>query len=282
MNKKVLLVALTVVSVSITVASARSPRILAHRGGRAEQEENTLEAFKATYKAGCHGFETDVHMTRDGELVIMHDFDLARMTDGEGFIEESTGEYIRSLRTKKGNRVPFLGDLLSFFSTCSNMYVEFEMKTNEKFYPDDVLRVYCDKVWDEISSSQPEDALYIFSSFDVRPLKYIKEKHPEAEVMLITSSPCNKEMVEKCQALGIHRLAATLGGTCRDGVKLAHENGIILNLWPGYAPQDTHLAALLGADYICTDIPAEVMRYIKKNKLDINSDGCIKKAVEKK
>ena len=48
-------------------------RMLAHRGGQSEQDENTLAAFKATYAAGCHGFETDIHITADGEYVIIHD-----------------------------------------------------------------------------------------------------------------------------------------------------------------------------------------------------------------
>lgn len=250
-----------------------APRILAHRGGRAEQEENTLSAFKATYKAGCHGFETDIHMTADGELVIMHDSDLGRMTGAAGVIEELPAEYIRSLRTKNGNPVPFLGDLMAFFNSCSDMYVEFELKTNGKYYPEERLEQYCDKVWAAVMAARPADALYVLSSFDARPLRYIKSRHPEAELMLITSRPCDAATVAKCSELGLHRVAARLGGTSRDGVTLAHRKGMAVNLWPGESVQDTELAAGLGADYLCTDIPCAVMRHIRKNRLHIVSNG---------
>ena len=45
-------------------------RLFSHRGGRMENDENTLKAFKASYDAGYRGFETDIRMTKDGELVI--------------------------------------------------------------------------------------------------------------------------------------------------------------------------------------------------------------------
>ena len=250
-----------------------TPRILAHRGGRAEQEENTLEAFRATYEAGCHGFETDIHMTADGELVIMHDHYLGRMTTGHDLIEGRTSEYIRSITTKQGRKVPFLSELMEFFNGCRDLYVEFELKTNEQYYPEDVLKEYCDKVWDAVMPGKPSDALYVFSSFDPRPLKYIRETHPEAEVMFITGKPCCAEVTAQAQEMGIHRLACYLNGTSRAAVRDAHKKGIALNLWPGQTVEDTQLAALLGADFLCTDIPQEVMACIKEKNLPIRYDG---------
>ncbi|MBQ3722251.1 MAG: glycerophosphodiester phosphodiesterase [Bacteroidales bacterium] len=245
------------------------PRILAHRGGRAEQEENTLAAFKATYEAGCHGFETDIHITADGQYVIMHDHTLERMTDGTGRIEQTQAPYIRTLKTKGGSPVLFLDDLLAFFKDCEGLYVEWEMKTNEKDYPLLLMQQYCEDVYAKVMASKPADALYVFSSFDPRPLLYLRERHPDAEVMLITGKPCSKETVDLVKMLGLHRVAANLGGTSRSDIKYAHEKGVLVNLWPGEKTADTHLAYLLGADYLCTDIPQEVMRFIADNGLDI-------------
>ena len=252
-------------------AAQAQPRILAHRGGRAEQEENTLSAFKATYEAGCHGFETDIHITADGDYVVMHDFTLSRMTNGEGKIEESKADYIRTLSTKKGQKVLFLDELVGYFKTCSSLYVEFEMKTNPEVYPEALLHKYCDEIHAKIMGNKPQDALYVFSSFDTRPLLYMQSRYPDAELMLITGKPCCRETVDLCLALGLHRLAATIAGTSRDAVKYAHEKGLKVNLWPGNTTAATHLAALLGADYLCTDIPQQVMRYIDENHLDIQS-----------
>lgn len=250
-----------------------SPRILAHRGGRAEQEENTLSAFQATYAAGCHGYETDVHFDADKDFVIMHDYSLERMTDGSGKIEESTTEYIKGLQTKCGNPVLFLDDLLDFFQGCETLYVEWEMKTNVETYPEELLDEYCERLYPTVMGKKPVDALYVFSSFDERPLLKIKQAHPETEVMLITGNPLTKELVDHCISLGIHRCACRLDGTLRDAVKYAHTNDMKVNLWPGEKVEDTGLAYFLGADYLCTDIPSEVMEYIGSHKLPISSRG---------
>ena len=245
------------------------PRILAHRGGRAEQEENTLDAFKTTYAAGCHAFETDIHITADGQYVIMHDGTLDRMTNGTGRIEQVTGDYIRTLRTKGGRPVPFLQDLLDFFKDCKGLYVEWEMKTNEKEYPPELLKKYCDEVYAMVTAAQPADALFIFTSFDPRPLLYLHQNHPEAELMLITGKPCTQETVDLTKMMGLHRLAATVNGSSRSALKYAHEKGLTVNLWPGEKPEDTVLGWLLGADYLCTDIPLRVKQFIEDYDLPI-------------
>ena len=272
---KRILIALFLAFCAVTAYCAPS-RILAHRGGRAEQEENTVEAFKATYKAGCHGFETDIRMTADGGLVIMHDSGLERMTvGGQGRIEDVTADYIRSLNTKGGHKVPFLDDILDFFNTCEDLYVEFEMKTTPELYPEDRMVEYCDKVYEKVMAAKPEGSLYIFTSFDPRPLVYIKGKHPEAEVGYITSKPCSKEVVDYCVGIGVRRIAANVGKTTRKDIEYAHTKGIAVNLWPGLKVEDTLLGDLLGADFLCTDIPVEVMKYVRKHKLDIAHDGPI-------
>ena len=55
-------------------------------------------------------------------------------------------------------------------------------------------------------------------------------------------------------------------------MKAIHDAGLRVNLWPTKSVDDVHLAWLLGADYICTDIPAEAVKYIRKNNLPIITD----------
>lgn len=248
---------------------AKLPRMLAHRGGRLEQDENTLAAFKATYNAGCHAFETDIHMTGDGDYVISHDSNLKRRCGVDLEIGKSPVARIKATRTEEGNPIPTLDELLGYFKGCKDLYVEWEMKTNAQAYPEPLLHKFCDEIYAKITAARPADALYVFTSFDTRPLQYIHAKHPDAELGLIVGKPCCKETVDQCVSLGLHRLMATLDGTSREAVKYAHEKGVILNLWPGNAPEDTHLAALLGADYLCTDCPRKVMEYAREHKLPI-------------
>lgn len=265
--KRILAIAV-VALMGVTVLSAQT-RMLAHRGGKAEQDENTLAAFKATYAAGCHGFETDIHITADGKYVIMHDGLLDRTTTGSGRVEHLSSAYIRTITTKGGEPVPFLEDLLDFFKDCEGLYVEFEMKTNQEFYPEELLHKYCEDVYSMVMAAKPKDALFVFTSFDPRPLLYLRAHHPDAEVMYITGKPCSHETVDLCKALGINRLAATVNASSRESVKYAHQNGLLVSLWPGEKCADSHMAFLMGSDYLCSDIPLELMQYIKDNNLPI-------------
>ncbi|MBQ2173429.1 MAG: glycerophosphodiester phosphodiesterase [Bacteroidales bacterium] len=265
--KRILAIAV-VALMGVTALSAQT-RMLAHRGGKAEQDENTLAAFKATYAAGCHGFETDIHITADGKYVIMHDGLLDRTTTGSGRVEQLSSAYIRTITTKGGEPVPFLEDLLDFFKDCEGLYVEFEMKTNQEFYPEELLHKYCEDVYSMVTAAKPKDALFVFTSFDPRPLLYLRAHHPDAEVMYITGKPCSHETVDLCKALGINRLAATVNASSRESVKYAHQNGLLVSLWPGEKCADSHMAFLMGSDYLCSDIPLELMQYIKDNNLPI-------------
>ena len=77
--------------------AAPRPYGFAHRGGVAVAPENTLVAFKQAIDAGFHHLETDVHLTRDGELVTLHDPTLERTTDGVGLVRHLTLAEVRRL-----------------------------------------------------------------------------------------------------------------------------------------------------------------------------------------
>ena len=74
-------------------ATAESgPFISAHRGFSAAAPENTIPALEAALAAGAHVAEIDVKLTKDGHLVLMHDTDVERTTDGEGPVSALTLE----------------------------------------------------------------------------------------------------------------------------------------------------------------------------------------------
>ncbi len=90
------------------------PLAFAHRGGSLLWPENTLPAFRGALELGITHLETDVHRTRDGELVVFHDARLDRTTDGHGYIKNFTLAELRRLdaghrMTPDGKSFPFRG-----------------------------------------------------------------------------------------------------------------------------------------------------------------------------
>ena len=74
-------------------------KVMAHRGYSGVYPENTMLSFREAVKVGCDAIEMDVHETRDGRLVVIHDERLDRTTDGTGRICEHTFDELR-----QGNR----------------------------------------------------------------------------------------------------------------------------------------------------------------------------------
>jgi len=169
MNVRMLAAAIAAVGLLLTTSllQAQDPIILAHRGGAHEFEENTMEGFRACYERGIRGFETDVRMTKDGVLVILHDDSLDRTHNATGAVEHRTAAELRDVVTKKGQKMLFLDELLTYFADKPGVYIEWEMKTgNKMLYPDDRIAEYCQKVHSAIEARKAKDSTYIYTSFD--------------------------------------------------------------------------------------------------------------------
>ena len=82
--------------------------IIAHRGASALEPENTLSAFERAIGMGATMLEVDVHLSRDGRLVVVHDADLSRTTDGQGQVSDLTLAQIRRFDAGLGEHVPTL------------------------------------------------------------------------------------------------------------------------------------------------------------------------------
>lgn len=240
-------------------AQDTGPIILAHRGGTHEFEENTLEGFRACYERGIRGFETDIRMTKDGVLVILHDDSLDRTHNGSGAVEHKTAAELRKVTTKKGQRLLFLDEFLDYFADKPGVYIELEMKTSNKtLYPDDRIADYCRKLYSAAQPRRADGSTYIYTSFDERPLKAIHALDAKAPMSLIAGKPCSTEFIQRAKAVGADRIACQLNGTSRAAVQEARKNGLRVNGWPGRSVQDYYLALGLGLDVHCTDIPTVI------------------------
>jgi glycerophosphoryl diester phosphodiesterase len=95
-----------------TFLDASTPLAFAHRGGAAEGDENTMEAFGRAVALGYRYVETDVHATADGVAVVFHDPSLLRLTGTDGLIADLRWADLATLRVGGAGAVPRLDDIL--------------------------------------------------------------------------------------------------------------------------------------------------------------------------
>lgn len=267
MSMKKFWIITTFLAISSSVfAQTQTIRAFSHRGGRMERDENTLEAFQESWDGGYTGFETDVRMSRDGVLYIMHDESLDRTTNGHGILEEMLSSEIDTLRTKKGHRILRFDELAHFFDGKDSLYVEWEFKSRpERLYPQQRLEEYVEKVYRGVQTIKSRGSQFVFTSGDYRGLRYLQEHHPDADLLLIIGKPINDETIAMAQTVGIKTLGCTMPGTSREMVQKAHKAGITVSLWPGQSVEDFMLGAYLGADRMCTDIPLTVKKWVSEH-----------------
>ncbi|NKI43720.1 glycerophosphodiester phosphodiesterase [Streptomyces physcomitrii] len=85
---------------------------IGHRGIMGVEPENTLRSFVAAEQAGLDLIELDLHLSKDGALVVMHDTEVDRTTDGRGPIAEKSLAELRGLDAGKGERIPVFEEVL--------------------------------------------------------------------------------------------------------------------------------------------------------------------------
>ncbi|KND25681.1 glycerophosphodiester phosphodiesterase [Streptomyces acidiscabies] len=85
---------------------------MGHRGVMGVEPENTLRSFVAAQEAGLDGIELDLHLSSDGTLVVMHDADVDRSTDGSGPVSAHSLQELRALDAGRGERVPTFDEVL--------------------------------------------------------------------------------------------------------------------------------------------------------------------------
>lgn len=166
---------------------------LAHRGYSAKYPENTMVAFIKAYEQGFDGVETDVHLTKDGEMVLIHDEKINRTSTGKGYVKDYTLEELRQFnfnhKTYGYYDIPTLRELLEFIKGKDFM-VNIELKTDVIQY--DGIE---EKVYHLVQDMGVEKQIY-YSSFYLPSVQKIKalDKHNYAGYLIEYSykKKCNE------------------------------------------------------------------------------------------
>ena len=105
--------------------------VIGHRGASGYEPENTLRSFEKALELGCSWIELDVHVVGD-QLVVIHDDDLSRTTDGFGLVSTSSFNYLRSLNAGKGEQVPILQEVLDLVGQRCRVNIELKGRGTAK------------------------------------------------------------------------------------------------------------------------------------------------------
>ncbi len=100
------------------------PWIIAHRGASDHEPENTLRAFRRAIELGADKVELDVRLSRDGHVVVIHDKDVSRTTNGSGDVTSLPLEELRRFDAGKGERIPTLQEVIDLARGRCGLYIE--------------------------------------------------------------------------------------------------------------------------------------------------------------
>lgn len=155
--------------------------IFAHRGASGNFPENTIAAFKQAARLPVFGVEFDVHMTADGELVVIHDESINRTSNGTGYVKDLSLQELMKYDFGswfspdfQGETIPTLADVLDVFKSTEQK-LNIELKSD--IFPYDGM---AEKVLDEIAERQLESRV-IISSFDHSAIQAVKRLTPQIE-----------------------------------------------------------------------------------------------------
>ena len=157
--------------------------VAAHRGNVALCPENTMPAYASAYDIGADMIELDLHMSKDGEIVLIHDGDLARTADVAGAVRELTLDEIRRADVGikkgeqwKGTRVPTLREFCEFVAAKDDK-MQFNFEFKDYFRNGEEWAKECaDKIIAMVDDYGLWERSFV-NSFDGRLLRYIDEKY---------------------------------------------------------------------------------------------------------
>jgi len=222
-----------------------------------------LEAFALAARMGADGVELDVHICRDGELVVTHDESIERVSDGTGWVKDLSLKELKTLHFNRTHpdyvdaRIPTLQEVLELLAP-TNLGINVELKNSLIDYPDLERRTV-----ELIARYMPLERI-VFSSFNHQSMLRMKEMDPGLYCGLLYEASLVKPWLYgtelRMDALHPHySQVITPGGFCDE----VHHAGMQVNTWTVNETQDIDRVLQEGADILITNYPDAALQQIK-------------------
>ena len=247
------------------------PKVIAHRGDSANYPENTLPAFLSAMAMHIDVIETDVHLSKDGILVIWHDPTLERNTNGSGRIEDHTLEQLKTYDagytfTKDGGKTfPFRGkgiQLCTFeeaLKACPDQRFNVDLKTKDLAIVDVFI--------DVVRRNKAENRV-LGASFHLSNLKELRKKEPRILTSITTEEVRFLLFLQKLHLLPKHigkgrrivfQVPVSQGPihvVTKGFVSQMHKRNAIIQVWTINERDEMRRLFAMGVDSIMTDRPS--------------------------
>lgn len=213
---------------------------IGHRGAKAYEPENTLRSFQKAIELGVDAIELDVRITKDQQIVIIHDADVKKTTNSEGLVSSLTLKEIKSLSTDKNEKIPTFEEALDFINQKAKILVEIK----ETGLEEQVL---------ELIHKKGLENNVVIVSFLEQALKRIRELDAKIETGLVYAkhkNPLKSALELKANyLLGFYKFIHTAD------VQKAHDKGLKIIVWTVNTASEAAEYKKKGVDGIASDKP---------------------------
>ena len=219
--------------------------IIGHKGASSIAPENTLKAFQKAIELKADYVEFDIHITKDGKIVIIHDFDTFNATGVKGLIEDMTLDQIKSLDAGEGEKIPTIRELISIVR--KKIGLQIEIKSIDLL--DKLIHILREE--NLISTS-------IVSSFILNELLKLKLLEPSLKVGLLLSADLVrpkliKRKIEKIAKNNFYSIYPPFTTINKEIVDFAHSYGLKVIVWTVNDREIMENLIELAVDGIITD-----------------------------
>ncbi|MFF7967921.1 glycerophosphodiester phosphodiesterase [Streptomyces sp. NPDC007903] len=212
---------------------------IGHRGVMGVEPENTLRSFAAAEQAGLDLIELDLHLSKDGALIVMHDAAVDRTTDGTGQIAEKTLAELRALDAGLGERVPVFEEVLD----AVRAPVQAEIKD-----------VAAAKALAEVMLRRDLVSRVEVISFHDEALAEVSRLVPGVRTALVAEH-YGPEVVDRAVAVGAATLCLDVRRLTLEVVEKARAAGLRVFAWVVNTQDELRLVRALQLDGATTDLP---------------------------
>uniref|UniRef100_UPI003FED4F46 glycerophosphodiester phosphodiesterase n=1 Tax=Prevotella sp. TaxID=59823 RepID=UPI003FED4F46 len=237
----------------MTLAAAAQTKIVAHRGywDCAGSAQNSITSLKLADKIGCYGSEFDVHLTKDGVIVVHHDQNVGKID-----IQTSTYKALKKERLKNGEKIPTLEQYLDAGKDLSCKLV-LEIKRQMVQNHEDSLVRQC---VDMVKSKGLTDRI-VWISFSGKACELLHQLLPDAHIQYLLGDWDPKTI--KAKGLSGIDYEQKVLALHPEWIKECHDLGLVVNVWTVNDLNTINQFIKAGVDFITTNAPVEGLKLAK-------------------